>query len=122
MKALRIYLVGLAALALSGCLGVASAVSVLGSVAPHVQTAGNKVVMEGTRALIIAHNAYQFVGRTAAAAIRTGKVPPATVDRIEKLNDRAGAILEGGGAAQNAASRAAELLAITDEMQRLIGK
>ena len=119
MKALRIGLVALAACAMSACATLGTAVSVLGTVSPAVHTTSDKVVLEGTRALVLANNAYQAAANGIAPFVAAHAFTPAQVDRIEALSNRANDLLQKGDVGLTQAQRAAEVFAIADELAQL---
>jgi hypothetical protein len=138
MKSFRMSVLAIAAcISMSACaaLGVAaSAVNVLGQISPSVKTTGDTVVIEGTRGLILANNAYQVAANGIAPFVAAKRFSPDQVDRIEKASNCANALLQGDdataaascgtqvGSALTAADRAAKVFAIADEFSRLTGK
>lgn len=82
---------------------------------PH-GTVGDAVVMRGTQALLVAHNAYQTAASVAQAWVASGQATPAQLNRIEQLNDRALSLLETGGRGLTIAQRAAEVMNIVAEL------
>lgn len=120
MKKLFIFA---AVLSLSACdpaVGISDSVPV--AQGSSISVAGNKVILEGTRGLLLAHNAYQGAAYAVAPLVRTGKLPAETVNRIEVLNEKAIALLRGADSTQSIASRSANLFAIADELLKLGGK
>ena len=109
-----------AAFALPGCAGMAAldtAVSILKPAAP----VGDKVVLEGTRGLVLAHNAYQAAAAAAAAAVRSGRLSPSQVDRVEAANAKALGLLNGADATLTTAQRVAGILNATNEIALATG-
>lgn len=125
MKSLKLAVLGALAFAITAC-GVlslaSSAASVLGTHSTSVSSTADKVIIEGTRGLILANNAYQAAANGLAPFVANKRFPPATVDRIEKLNNRALFLLQQGDAGMTAAQRAAGVFAIADELSALAGK
>jgi hypothetical protein len=138
MRSLKLAVLALAAsMSIAGCaaLGAASSVvSILGHVSPSVSVAGDKVVLEGTRSLILANNAYQAAANGLAPFVAAKRFTPAQVDQIERYSNCANALLQGDdatassacgvavGKALTAADRAAKVFAIADTFSRMIGK
>ena len=111
-----------AALALTGCASATlPALGTLVDIARPAKAAGDTVVLEGTRGLIIAHNAYQAAARLAAAAVRTNRLTSAQVDAIEKADARVSFYLDGAGSTLSAATRAAEVLNATNDVLTVLG-
>jgi hypothetical protein len=134
MKSLRIAALACACLAMSACAAAGAAISVLGSLSPSVQTSGDKVVIEGTRALVLANNAYQAAANGVAPFVAAKRFTPAQVDQIERYNNCANALLQGDDAAATqacgttagkvitTADRAASVFAIADQLLKLKGQ
>lgn len=137
MRSLRIAVLAGAALLMSACAALgaaASAIDVLGQVAPAVTKTGDKVILEGTRSLVLANNAYQAAANGLAPFVRDKRFTPAQVDQIERYNNCANALLQGDdatassacgvqvGKALTVADRAARVFAIADEFSRMVGK
>lgn len=125
MNKLRLCIIALAACAVSACatLGaIGTAVDVLGTPSTAVSATSDKVVLEGTRALTLANYAYAGAANAAVPFVRNKRLPPATVDRIEQLSNRANDLLEKGDSGLTLAQRAAAVFAIADQLNALIGK
>jgi hypothetical protein len=118
----KLLIIG-AALALPGCaaalpIALDSAVSILKPAAPI----GDKVVLEGTRGLIIAHNGYQAAARLAAAFIRSDRATPAQVDAIEKADAQVYYYLNGAGRALPIAERTAAIINAQNDVLVALGQ
>jgi hypothetical protein len=112
-----------AALALSGCAAALPiAVDTFVSLAKPAAATGDKVILEGTRGLIIAHNGYQAAAALATAAINSDKLNPSQVDMIEKANQQAFYYLNGAGKALPIAERAAALLNAQNNILVAVGR
>jgi hypothetical protein len=128
MKSLRLTAIGLAALALTACAALgAAAPSLISSIisgvsSPAVKTTSDTVLLEGTRALVLANNAYQGAANGLAPFVAAKRFTPAQVDRIEALSNKAYDLLQKGDTSLTAAQRAAGVFAIADELNRMIGK
>lgn len=138
MRSFKITVLALAvSICVAGCAAVAaasSAVSILGNISPSVHVAGDKVVLEGTRSLILANNAYQAAANGLAPFVRDKRFTAAQVNQIEQYNNCANALLQGDdataatacgstvGRALTAAEKAAKVFAIADSFSRMIGK
>jgi hypothetical protein len=114
------------ALSVSACAAaiplIGTAVDVLGKHSTAVSTTADTVIINGSRGLILANNAYQAAANGVAPFVAAKRFSPATVDRIEKLNDRALQLLDQGDAGMTLAQRAAGVFAIADELSALAGK
>lgn len=112
-----------AALSLSGC-GAIAAQALEGLVDPGKPAAvyGDKVVIEATRAMIWAHNAYQLTANLAAVAIRNGKLTPGQVDAIEAANKEALRYLDMGQTGLTYADRVAGLLNVVNRINVILGR
>lgn len=122
MKSLKLAVLAFACLMTPACAAIGPAVAVFGSISPSVHATGDKVILNGTRALILANNAYQGAALSVAPFVAAKRFTPSDVNRIEKLNDRALQLLQEGDAGMTVAQRAAGVFAIADELTRLTGK
>jgi hypothetical protein len=116
--------IALAALALAACtaLGLAgTAASVLaGAATPaSIQATGDKVVLKGTQALIIAHLTYQSVGEAALAGRRTGLISDAQWATVKQYDNVVYSYLQKGDAAQSGAEKAANAASALDAIYQL---
>jgi hypothetical protein len=112
-----------AALALSGCAAALPiAVDTFVSLAKPAAATGDKVILEGTRGLIIAHNGYQAAAALAAAAVRSDKLNPSQVDMIEKADAEASYYLDGAGKVLPIAERAAGILNAQNNVLVALGR
>jgi hypothetical protein len=112
----RVYLIASLSLALAACQTTQPI-----STAP-IQVVSDQVVLQGTRGLILAHNAYQGAAAIVAPLVRSKQLSPATVDRIEVLNEKARVLFTGADKAQSLADRTAGLLEIANELLKIGGK
>ncbi|MBA2717734.1 MAG: hypothetical protein H0U52_00635 [Chloroflexi bacterium] len=89
---------------------------------PAVKVAGDKVQLEGKRALVLASNAYQGAGALIVPLINADKLSVAQVNRVEALNKAAVRLLEGSDKGLSLAGRAAGIFSIADELTRIAGR
>lgn len=121
-KKLLATLAALTALpALSSCAMLPLALSAVSALQP-ASAAGDKVVLEGTRALILAHNAFQGAAAAAAPLIRSGAMSREQVDLAEDITNRAEMLFATAGGGLSEAQRAAAILNLADQMNKLAGK
>jgi hypothetical protein len=112
-----------AALALPGCAAALPvALDTLVSIAKPADAVGDKVVLEGTRGLILAHNAYQGAAMAATAAVKTGRLSSQQLDAIEAANTKALALLNDGNTALSTAERVAGVLNAANEINVALGR
>jgi hypothetical protein len=117
-----------ASLALCACaaLGTAATVgSVLlgGATPPAIQAVGQTVVLDGSKALAIAHLTYEGVGDAALAGRRTHLIPDAAWTQIKTYDNAIYGYLSKGDAAKDSASKAAyasSALKAIDAMKSLV--
>lgn len=106
------------ALALTGCGPINSAGSIPAP-AGVVQAGGDRVVVEGGRALILANLSYQTVGTAAALAIENGWIAGPAKVRVQRASQKAVDALEAGQRALTTvdkASSAAAAFSAIDEL------
>lgn len=109
-----------AAISLSGCTTlVGPALDAAVSIAKPASAVGDKVVLEGTRGLILANNAYQGATALIAVPVRAKKFSNDQLDMIEKLNDRALALLQGADKTLSIAERAASIMLIANQLNSI---
>lgn len=112
-----------AALSLGACAAaIPAALDTLVSISKPAATAGDKVVLEGTRGLILAHNAFQGANALVVPLVRSGRLSAAQVDRYEAALNRVEQIAPQAHSTLSAADRATELLNIADEFNRMAGR
>lgn len=115
-------LIPIAALSLTGCAAAAlPAIGTLVDIARPARQVGDTVVLEGTRGLIIAHNAYQAAARLAAVAVRSNRLTPAQVDAIERADASVAFYMNGAGTTRDAAERATAVLNSTNDILTVLG-
>jgi hypothetical protein len=111
------------ALALSGCAAVApTVIDTIVSLAKPAEAVGDKVVLEGTRGLVIAHNGYQAALALASAAVRSDKLNPSQVDMIEKADAQVAYYMTGAGKVLPMAERAAAILNAQNNVLVALGR
>ncbi|MDQ3024169.1 MAG: hypothetical protein M3R04_07290 [bacterium] len=110
-------------LALSACAAL-PAVSVVADLItkPGVVAQGDKVVLEGKRAFLLAVNAYQGAANALAPVVASKRLDAATVNQIEALNERAHTLIGKGEDGIELADSTAGLFAIADEFSAIAGK
>lgn len=114
-----------AALALAGCAGpLLTAVGTVSDLisSPVATVVGDKVTLEATRGLVVAHNAYQGTTAVVTPLVQAGVFNRDQLLKIKALNDRAKALLEGADTTLTAAQRTAGVLSIVDELNRIAGR
>ena len=99
-----------------------TAIDTLVSIAKPADAVGDKVLLEGTRGLILAHNAYQGAAATATAAVKSGRLSAQQLDAIEAADARAVALLNGADGALSTAERVAAILNATNEINTALGR
>jgi hypothetical protein len=106
------------ALLVQGCaaLGAASAIANLVDVAKPAAAVGDKVVLESTRGLILAHNAVQGSLAIVTPLIRARVLTAGQVDMVETLTNSAERLFAGADATLTVAQRAAGLMLIANQL------
>lgn len=121
----RTPLIILAAFSLVGCAaaGALEALStVAASVATPAQAVGDKVVVEGTRGLILAHNAAQGGIALVNPLVRNRVLTSAQVDRYEQIINEVEQLAVTGRTTLTVAERTARLFNLANELNRMAGK
>lgn len=109
-------------ISLSGCATLAAvAPSVVSAVTPAAAT-GDKIVLEGTRGLVLANNAYQGASAALVPLINNGKLSREQLLRVRDIDNRIYVLLVAGGNGKTQAQRVAETLNLVDELNRIAGK
>lgn len=123
----RLGLVVAAALTLCACTpDAAGAVASTGQppgtgIVERIDNAGDTLVLNGTKSLIIASNAYQGAAAAITPLVAAGVFDAEQLARIRTLNSRAFNSLELGRQGINTASRAAEVFDVVAELDLLAG-
>lgn len=107
-----------AAIALAGC--TPASVN-----APPPSAIADTVVLEGTRALVLAEYAYEAARTSALGLVRAGLIHGQTATQLRAINASAIGVLRQGKAARDAASRAAaarSLFDLVDQLNTIISK
>lgn len=119
----RIVLSIAAALSLGACAAaIPAALDTLVSIARPAASTGDKVVLEGTRGLILAHNAFQGANALVIPLVRSGRLSSAQVDRYEQALNRVEQIAPQARSGLSAADRATEMFNFADELNRMAGR
>lgn len=84
-----------------------------------IASAGDTVVLEGTRALTVAEYAYNGAATAALDATRRGQITGERATQLRALNKRATALLAAGYAAQTAAARVAAANGLLDVVSQI---
>jgi hypothetical protein len=117
----RLIFVSAAALLLSSCTTVGATLggAAISALTP-ADAVGDTVVLEGTRGLILAHNAYQAAATSAAAAIRAGWLEGERLEKVDAANKRALALLNDADATLTDAERAAAIFNAVNDISQVI--
>ncbi len=108
------------AMPLAGCAGLASTVlDGVVSVGQPAAAVGDKVVLEGTRSLILAHNAAQGAIAVVNPLVRNRVLTPAQVDRYEAIVNEVERLAITGRSTLTAADRATRLFNLADELNQM---
>lgn len=111
------------AVSLSGCATLAGPVlDTLVSVSKPAAATGDKVVVEGTRGLILAHNAAQAGIALVNPLVRNRVLTSAQVDRYEQIINEVEKLAVTGRTTLTVAQRTAALFNLADELNKLGGK
>lgn len=108
------------AFSLSGCAAaLPAALDTVVSITKPAAAVSDKVVLEGTRGLILANNAYQGAVALIKVPVQAKAFTPGQLDMIEHLNDQALALLEGADKTLTVAERAASLMLIANQLNSI---
>lgn len=119
----RLTLAVAAALSLSACVGpLATVASVATSVLTPAAPIGDKVVVNGTRGLILAHNAVQGAIAIVNPLVRNRVLTAEQVNRYEAILNRVEELAVTGRTTLTAAQRTAEMLNLANELNRMAGR
>lgn len=122
LKSFRLAVACLVAVSLSACGGLATtALNTAVSVATPAAAVGDKVVLEGTRGLVLAHNAFQGSLAIVTPLIRARKLTPDQVSMVETLINGAERLFAGTGTALTVAERAASLMLMANQLSQIAG-
>lgn len=125
MNRFRLALFAPALLLLVACAALgplASIASVATSVATPAAAAGDKVVLEGTRGLILAHNAVQGAIAVVNPLVRNRVLTSAQVDRYEQIINEVEKLSAEGRTTLTVAQRATAMFNLANELNRMAGK
>jgi hypothetical protein len=117
----KLLLAALAAISLSGCQTAASVLNGVVSGSTPVAAVSDKVVLEGTKGLAIAADAYAGVADSVTIAVKAGHFNDDQLRMIQTLNDRALALIKGGDSTLSYAQRAAGVMLIVTQLHSIIG-
>lgn len=106
-----------AAFSMTGCAAaLPAALDTLVSVAKPAEAVSDKVVLEGTRGLILAHNSAQGAMALVTPLVRARALSPAQVDQYERLVNDVEKYAVAGRTTLTAAERATALFNIANEL------
>lgn len=109
------------ALALAACQPGSGGVD-LGSASSTISTAGDKVVVQGARGLILAHNAAQGAIAIVNPLVRARVLKAEQVNQYERLIDQTEQLAAGADKSLSIAERTAKLFNIANELNALAGR
>jgi hypothetical protein len=109
---LSILAMALAVAPISGCAAPVASTNA-------AQGAAERVMLEGTRALVIGELAYRAAATTALAATRAGFIRGADAEKLRVINQAATAALIDAKSARDAGSRAAAAARLIDQVTAL---
>lgn len=116
-------LILLSAVSLAGCTTLLpAALEGLTSVSTPAAAVSDKVVLEGTRGLILAHNAAQAGIALVNPLVRNRVLTAAQVDRYEQIINRVEELSVTGRTTLSTAERTAELLNLANELNVMGGR
>jgi hypothetical protein len=119
MKHLAIAL----ALGLTGCAtALPPVIEAIVSAAKPAEAVGDKIVVEGTRGLILAHNAAQGGIALVNPLVRNRVLTAAQVNRYEAIINRVEALAVTGRTTLTVAQRSAEMFNLADELNKMAGR
>lgn len=108
------------ALPLGGCAAIGGmALSSLVNATAPAAAVGNKVVIEGTRSLILAHNAYQGAVAVVTPLVNADAFDANQLTMIQSLSDNAVKLLDGADATLTEAQRAAAVFTIASQLNQV---
>lgn len=112
-----------ACIALSACAAIAPlALSTLTSISTPAAAVGDKVVVEGTRGLILAHNAAQAGIALVNPLVRQRVLTSAQVDRYEAIINEVERLAVTGRTTLTVAERTAGMFNLANELNVIGGK
>lgn len=117
----KLLLVPLLSLA-AACAAIPAVLETAVSLATPAAAVSDKVVLEGTRGLVLAHNAYQGAEAIVAPLIRARVLTPAQVDRVEAINNEAERLFSQAHDVKSASTNAAKIFNLANELNKLAGK
>lgn len=115
----------LAAAALSGCAAmsaISAASSVVSELSPAASAGADRVVLEGTRGLVLANNAYQGASAALVPLVNSGKLTREQLLRIRDIDNQVYGLLTKADSGLTEAQRVAKALNLVDELNRIAGK
>ena len=112
-----------AAFSIAGCGAMLpAALDTLVSVSKPAEAVGDKVVVEGTRGLVLAHNAAQAGIALVNPLVRNRVLTSAQVDRYEQIINRVEELAVTGRTTLTVSQRATELFNLADELNKIGGR
>ena len=120
----KILLIAAAGLSLCGCGAalVTSALQTVVSASRPAEAVGDKVVLEGTRGLVLMHNVFQGGLSVVTPLVDEKKLTPAQVDRFEQIVDEGERLFAGADKTLSNAQRTASILNLSNELYAMAGR
>lgn len=109
-------------ISLTACSLAVSACTTPSAGTSGVQATADVVVLNGTKALVIATDAYTAAANAAAVAVKAGHLNNDQLRMIDTLNDQALAYINGADTALSVAQRAAGLSLVVTQLHSILGK
>ena len=112
------FLLLMLAVSLAGCQTAANLVSA----AAPVVASGDAVVLDGTKALAVAADAYAGIADSLTIAVKAGQFSTTQLTMIKTLNNTALSLLQGSDKTLTVAQRAAGVMLIVTQLHSILGK
>lgn len=123
MKNMKIAILGVLSAVLVSCAAIAPvALNTLTSISTPAAAVGDKVVVEGTRGLILAHNAAQAGIALVNPLVRQRALTSAQVDRYEAIINEVEKLAVTGRTTLTVAERTAGMFNLANELNVMGGK
>lgn len=121
MKRVLLLTLASCSLSLTGCTTLGALGTVVSAVTPAAPI-GDKVVLEGTRGLVLAHNAAQAGIALVNPLVRNRVLTAAQVNRYEQIINRVEELAITGRTTLTVAQRTSELFNLANELNVMGGK
>lgn len=119
VKSIRLVIASLACFAMAACGAVGPIAGAIVTASHPAAAVGDKVVLEGTRGLILAHNAVQGSLAVVTPLIRNRVLTADQVNLVESLVNQAERLFAGADATLTVAQRAASLMLIANQLSSI---